>query len=582
MLKNRNPTRPLRSPALLALAATLPVGLLAGGAAAQPDYLVEHTFDIKTPGNAPPYLALKHEEYAYARCKRLKDKAHDIGAPQVFLGTTTFTQTAIAGTVSVANSEIDVDTLAVGAADGTIRVFGDVDLCPAPASAYGRAASACKLYYRGQKMDRRGRIGWRGAWRAEPGIRGGVGKVRRVDPIVARLIDKTTGEVTETLVLDIRNFVQGGWFEWDGDVATSKAPTMVFEIIIPGVVTKQKGRLRIETEFGEVKEVIAEGDFAGLLLPAVGDPAGFELKLPNEIVLDYDLGGDETHELEVEMELGGAGEHEEAQGEIAGDLYVHADIGTAYAGADPVLISVRPWMPMDYGVPLFGEESRAAVPISVKGADAVQPDHAIIRLVHLGAPLEAPIEGLGAVLWAGAPGSGEVVAAAPPMTIALDTTLAGSYAVYAENLLDDQAPVKDVTIDMTWAPPLEPGVDYWLELSVNPGSDPFWPVWPLSTYNADVVPTEMFAMRLDRGRWQPIQDPGTGRLYTLPFMVFASGESAPCYADCDESGGLDFFDFLCFQDAFAAGGAYADCDGSSHLDFFDFLCFQNEFAAGCP
>jgi hypothetical protein len=55
-----------------------------------------------------------------------------------------------------------------------------------------------------------------------------------------------------------------------------------------------------------------------------------------------------------------------------------------------------------------------------------------------------------------------------------------------------------------------------------------------------------------------------------------------CYADCDESGDLDFFDFLCFQNAFAAGEPYADCDGSGSLDFFDFLCFQNEFAAGCP
>ena len=65
----------------------------------------------------------------------------------------------------------------------------------------------------------------------------------------------------------------------------------------------------------------------------------------------------------------------------------------------------------------------------------------------------------------------------------------------------------------------------------------------------------------------------------------ANGNGIPdeceCYADCDLSGGLDFFDFLCFQNAFAAGEGYADCDGSGGLDFFDFLCFQNEFAAGC-
>ena len=54
-----------------------------------------------------------------------------------------------------------------------------------------------------------------------------------------------------------------------------------------------------------------------------------------------------------------------------------------------------------------------------------------------------------------------------------------------------------------------------------------------------------------------------------------------CYADCDDSGELDFFDFLCFQNLFAASDARADCDRDGALTFFDFLCFQNEFAAGC-
>ena len=64
-------------------------------------------------------------------------------------------------------------------------------------------------------------------------------------------------------------------------------------------------------------------------------------------------------------------------------------------------------------------------------------------------------------------------------------------------------------------------------------------------------------------------------------LVFVAGDQG-CYADCDGSGSLDFFDFLCFQNEFAAGALYADCDGSGSLDFFDFLCFQNAFAAGCP
>ncbi|MFG0284187.1 MAG: hypothetical protein ACF8R7_07165 [Phycisphaerales bacterium JB039] len=56
---------------------------------------------------------------------------------------------------------------------------------------------------------------------------------------------------------------------------------------------------------------------------------------------------------------------------------------------------------------------------------------------------------------------------------------------------------------------------------------------------------------------------------------------AECYADCDCSVSLDLFDFLCFQNSFAAGDRYADCDGTGVLDFIDFLCVQNGFAAGC-
>jgi hypothetical protein len=54
-----------------------------------------------------------------------------------------------------------------------------------------------------------------------------------------------------------------------------------------------------------------------------------------------------------------------------------------------------------------------------------------------------------------------------------------------------------------------------------------------------------------------------------------------CYADCDGSEELDLFDFLCFQNRFAAGRSTADCNLDCFIDFFDFLCFQNAFAEGC-
>ncbi|MCH8271264.1 MAG: hypothetical protein IH985_08670 [Planctomycetes bacterium] len=62
--------------------------------------------------------------------------------------------------------------------------------------------------------------------------------------------------------------------------------------------------------------------------------------------------------------------------------------------------------------------------------------------------------------------------------------------------------------------------------------------------------------------------------------------SPECYADCDGSGTLDIFDFLCFQNSFVLGEPYAcGCDASTGqlvCDVFDFLCFQDAFVAGCP
>ena len=75
----------------------------------------------------------------------------------------------------------------------------------------------------------------------------------------------------------------------------------------------------------------------------------------------------------------------------------------------------------------------------------------------------------------------------------------------------------------------------------------------------------------------------SGGQYTLTGGYWSGAGEAPCYADCDGSGTLDIFDFLCFQNSFVSGEPYAcDCDPAPVCDIFDFLCFQNAFVTGCP
>ncbi|MFG0282985.1 MAG: GC-type dockerin domain-anchored protein [Phycisphaerales bacterium JB039] len=55
-----------------------------------------------------------------------------------------------------------------------------------------------------------------------------------------------------------------------------------------------------------------------------------------------------------------------------------------------------------------------------------------------------------------------------------------------------------------------------------------------------------------------------------------------CPADLTRDRVLDFYDFIAFQNLFAAGDLRADFTGDGVLDVFDFLEFFNQFAAGCP
>ena len=87
--------------------------------------------------------------------------------------------------------------------------------------------------------------------------------------------------------------------------------------------------------------------------------------------------------------------------------------------------------------------------------------------------------------------------------------------------------------------------------------------------------------------------PASGLIRPIPRDLLGNGQTganfvlegieAGCYPDCDQSGALDIFDFLCFQNSFVLGEPYAcDCDPDPACDIFDFLCFQDAFVAGCP
>lgn len=128
-------------------------------------------------------------------------------------------------------------------------------------------------------------------------------------------------------------------------------------------------------------------------------------------------------------------------------------------------------------------------------------------------------------------------------------------------------PVLEV-VDSVERPVLKAGERYWVVASSDVTSEN--PVWNWAH------PDSGFVAIWDRGAWQA---GGEGAVAAI--IVEGTLESG-CRADLDGDGELTFFDFVEFQNLFAAGDPRADFDGDGELTFFDFLTFQNEFAAGCP
>ena len=91
-------------------------------------------------------------------------------------------------------------------------------------------------------------------------------------------------------------------------------------------------------------------------------------------------------------------------------------------------------------------------------------------------------------------------------------------------------------------------------------------------------------LKLTTGEGRSAPFTPTGSFFTSRALVggltYTVG-GAPCYADCDQIGGLTGNDFQCFLNAFVSSASYADCDGVGGLTGNDFQCFLDKFVAGC-
>jgi hypothetical protein len=545
-------------------------------------YDVSHTFTIRTPGNLAPQVRHDYIIDTNARTDRVRDNparvkaSHNIGA-----GAHVDTQTAgPVPSTAVANSRANITTLAPGVVSGTIQVDGSAAAILGRNSAFAFSAAYSNVRVRGRHLDRRGRILFEGRWRSTRPVVGGARSRRRIvrDPIIARLIDNTTGEVQEWTLMTTESQVLGGGFEWDNDELKIDAREACFKLEVPGVITTQAGEIHLCVENGVVTTSSATGMFAGTALPAVGAPTDFTVPLSNDVALDYDMGGDPNNDLVPEIDLDNAGDADDAK-----KAWDNGGITTALAsGYDLSNVSVPQLPQVTLGVPMTPGIMHVADNFFVEPSSGgpAMLDMLDLPVVQLGGPDPMPLDAVFVRLWRGHPMGGGFPIAGDMHTNRLEEVRNLHTYRVAENepLETNTRPIVEAEVDMSWAPPLEPG-EYWLEITAM---GPAGEVFTIPAVNRDGQ-EDALGFFAPANQWQPLMDQGSGQPLDLSWRLhFVDDSPRPCYADCDGNGGLDIFDFLCFQDAFVAGDPYADCDGNNTLDVFDFLCFQDAFVTGCP
>jgi len=554
----------------------------------QARYDVSHSFNIRTNGNIAPAVFHRYVVNTYARTDQAIDNPpRESGTHPIGLGLDWEDQSA--GPVpswAYADSEANITTLVAGRVIGTIRADGAAHAILGDRSAVASAYSYSKVRVRGQKIDRRGNIRFTGRWKSAKPVGGRARSTRGVvrDPVVARLINNTTGVTEEWTLISIHNELVGGDFEWDNDTLTNTARDMIFDLKVPGAITPQAGTLYLRVENGLVTASNATGMYAAIAIPAVGAGSTFSIPLPNMIEVDYDMGGNPADDLVPELEFDNGADAEDAAAKGHDNGGTTTDIGS---GFDHANISVPLAPIVTLGVPtvpgMFHVADDFIIEPTLTG-EPTQLDLLALPLFQQGfGPNPAPIEAVFVRIWEGNPmlggfpiagnlGENRLLEVRDLNTFRLDPS---------EPLHTNERPMVEALIEMDWAPPLVPG-EYWLEFTVQGPSEVY--AVPATNRTGDENALVFFA---PANQWQPMQDP-SGEILDLAFNLRYVAQEFPCPADFDQSTGagvLDIFDFLAFQDAFVSGSSNA-CNldistGVDVCDVFDFLAFQNAFAAGC-
>lgn len=531
-------------------------------------YTVSHNFnlDFTAITSDLPDVYMGYNLFAWARsgwCPRFR---FDVGLDQIISPTT---KSVVAGPVnSIATGVAEVSPLTIqpGRAWGTYTARGSSYAtrlgCFPQRSGGAWARSSCKVRTRVKVpayILPSGAIVYVGLWTSERRISGGTRPKITLDPVYARLYDDNMNLIESHKLMDVKAEVFDGKASWnqigDSYVLAGEGEHYRIRIDIGAPVMPnftQWGAIEVEVKNGVVVESYANGKYAYLRdgnptnneLPNVGYTGAWSV--PMDPVDMYYVLGQADVDYTVEVEFAGGGQEDTDDAAICIESRPHylTDLGNGCNGQDTSIpqgglsrlgfgVSEGEDHLMEFcAIPIGARKQLETMmwPIFQEGEDSYEPPQAVFVRIWDGSPLQ------GGVVIAGDLTTNRLIVSDEfPQDYAIGT---GVFRVDASDPESCTRPIKELYMDMNWAPTLNPGQVYGFEVVVRGWTGAPSVQSPVSPYPSDPGSFHP-ALQFDvsSSQWSELFDNGFG--CQIPFQLWGD-DVAASMEEGDGSGILEF------------------------------------------
>lgn len=589
-------------------------------------YDVVHRFDLDfTPYNLTslPEVHVSSWHSVWGRTRRCEDGPKSIafiGGPIITIPfILSYPATAPASTAD-ARAEVVLDALPTltevrGSYGARGSFTADTDGCNKISlrrSAGAEAASTCQTLVRAILPSGTAAVSgltYDGTWLVSSLVGGRAGRKYLKDPVYARMLDDNFNEINSWKLMDVTAQTSHGRLSWGpvGDFCcrlrgAGREYQLVIEVGSPVLPIQEWGRIEIRAESNVLTQCIATGRFRYLLdgdlrngeLPQQGATPAPAWDVPvDPVTMTYDLGpADPVNDRKVEITFQSGARNHSDVGALCEDEWTDyvSNLGNGCDGFN-TSIPQEGLTTLGYSVNQ-GQHRLMAFCEAPAGAPTLL-DVMTWPVYQESANPVAPPQAVYVRLWNGDPLNGGTVLAGNLTTNRLENANPLGTGAYRTDIGDPKncsRPIRNLLVNMDWAPPLNAGQMFGIEVVVEgaPGTPAVQsPATPFPEYPGFFKPALQYDVQTQQ--WSKLSDGAFD--VQIPFRLWAD-VADHCDSDLNSDDVVDDADFALFVvgynllDCFDTSMDFqcaSDFNGDQQVDDADFSVFVVAYnALICP